>query len=162
MFGGAIVIWGLHGIGTNLTISPSTKEDHQLVTTGAFGLVRHPLYTGVFVESVGVCVLMANWFALLCASTFCGLIATRTQFGEENLVATFGDEYEQYIQNVGKFLPRFTMSDRWQSLLRTQARNFAESNTASGVFDCAASGANGDSRAQGVLSCRGEIEPTNW
>ena len=63
LMGGVVVVRGFRDLGSNLTISPSTKEGHQLVTTGSYCWVRHPLYLGVFVESVGVCLLMANWFA---------------------------------------------------------------------------------------------------
>ena len=93
LMGGALIIQGLHDLGVNLTISPSTKQDHELVTTGSYGWVRHPLYSGLFVESGGVCLLMANWFVMLCAAVFCGLIAFRTRREEDNLIEKFGDEY---------------------------------------------------------------------
>ena len=116
LLGGAVVIRGLRDLGRNLTISPSTKENHQLVTTGSYGWVRHPLYSGVFVESVGVCLLMANWFAAVSAATFCVLIALRTRIEEANLVAEFGDEYHQYQQGVGMFIPN---KEKCQSFLQT-------------------------------------------
>jgi protein-S-isoprenylcysteine O-methyltransferase Ste14 len=110
--GGALVVGGLRNIGTNLTISPSTKEGQRLVTSGTYGWVRHPMYSGVFLQSVGVCLLMANWFVLLCAGTFCSLIAVRTRLEEANLIAKFGDEYRRYQQRVGKFLPKVSLPDQ--------------------------------------------------
>ena len=104
--GGAIVIRALHDLGENLTISPSTKDDQQLVTTGAYSWVRHPLYSAVFVESVGVCVVTANWFVSVCAGAFCSLLMYRTRLEEEDLVARFGDAYGAYRRRVGRFLPR--------------------------------------------------------
>jgi len=116
LMGGVFVVRGFSDLGSNLTISPSTKESHQLVTTGSYGWVRHPLYSGVFVESVGVCLLMANWFAAVSAATFCVLIALRTRIEEDNLVAQFEDEYRQYQQRVGMFVPH---ADKCQSVLQT-------------------------------------------
>jgi protein-S-isoprenylcysteine O-methyltransferase Ste14 len=119
LFGGMLVIWGLHNIGTNLTISPSTKENHRLVTSGAFGWVRHPMYSGVCIESAGVCLLMANWFVSLTAAMFCALIVVRTRIEEDNLTRKFGDEYRQYQQRVGQFVPRVRFRDEWLLILRS-------------------------------------------
>ena len=116
LMGGVVVVRGFRDLGSNLTISPSTKEGHQLVTTGSYGWVRHPLYSGVFIESVGVCLLMANWFAAVSAATFCVLIALRTRIEEANLVAQFGDEYRQYQLRVGMFVPH---KEKCQSTLQT-------------------------------------------
>ena len=116
LMGGFFVLRGFRDLGSNLTISPSTKEGHQLVTTGSYGWVRHPLYSGVFVESVGVCLLMANWFAAVSAATFCVLIALRTRMEEANLVAQFGDAYRQYQLRVGMFIPH---KEKCQSILQT-------------------------------------------
>ena len=105
LFGAAFMIWSLHHIGRNITISISTRENHALVTTGPYRWVRHPLYTGGMVEAVGVCLLMANWFVALSAGLFWALIACRTPMEEKKLIETFGDEYRQYMQRVGRFLP---------------------------------------------------------
>ena len=116
LVGGVVVAHGFRDLGSNLTISPSTKEGHQLVTTGSYGWVRHPLYSAVFIESVGVCLLMANWFAAVSAATFCVLIALRTRLEEANLVAQFGDDYRQYQLRVGMFVPH---KEKWQSFLQS-------------------------------------------
>ena len=73
----------LHFIGNNVTISISTKQDHALVTSGPYAWVRHPLYAAGMVESVGVCLLMANWFVAVSAGLFWLLIAYRTPMGGE-------------------------------------------------------------------------------
>lgn len=116
LIGAVVVVRGFRDLGSNLTISPSTKEGQQLVTTGSYGWVRHPLYSGVFVESVGVCLLMANWFAGVSAAAFCVLIALRTRIEEANLAAQFGDVYRQYQQRVGMFVPN---KEKCQSILQT-------------------------------------------
>ena len=90
----------------NLTISISTRENHALVTTGPYRWVRHPLYTGGMVEAVGLCLLMANWLVALSAGLFWALIAYRTPMEEKELIETFGDEYRQYLQRVGRFMPK--------------------------------------------------------
>ena len=105
LLGGALMVWALHHIGRNITISISTKQDHALVTTGPYRWVRHPIYTGGMVEAVGVCLLMANWFVAVSAGLFWALIAYRTPMEEKKLIERFGDEYKQYMQRVRRFLP---------------------------------------------------------
>ena len=104
--GGALVVSGLFHLGRNITVGIRTKQDHALITSGPYHWVRHPLYTGVLIESVGVCLLMANWFAALSGSLFWVLIAYRTPMEEEKLIERFGDEYRSYMQRTGRFFPK--------------------------------------------------------
>ena len=106
LFGGYWIIRGLHFIGGNITISIETRENHALITTGPYRWVRHPLYTAGIVESVGVCLMMANWFVFISAGLFWTLIAVRTPMEEEKLIEKFGDEYHQYMQKAGRFTPK--------------------------------------------------------
>lgn len=104
--GAALSLWGLRTLGSNLTISISTKENHSLITNGPYRWMRHPLYSGGMIESLGVAVLMANWLVFLSAAYFWGLIVFRTSEEEEKLIAHFGDQYRRYAAQVGRFLPR--------------------------------------------------------
>lgn len=104
--GAYLLVSGLHHLGTNLTISVSTKNEHALITTGPYRWIRHPLYTGGMIESVGVCLLMANWFVAISAGLFWALIVIRTPMEEKKLIEEFGEEYRQYMRRVGQFVPK--------------------------------------------------------
>lgn len=106
VFGAALTIWGLHHLGANLTLSPATKQQHTLVTTGPYRWMRHPLYTAFLIGAAGVSLLMANWFVAVTSGACGTLLVLRTRLEEENLVKAFGDEYRHYMQRVGRFLPR--------------------------------------------------------
>jgi protein-S-isoprenylcysteine O-methyltransferase Ste14 len=106
LLGAYWMIWALHRLGDNLTVSIDTKADHALITTGPYRWVRHPLYTGGMVESVGVCLMMANWFVAIAAGLFWSLMALRTPMEEGKLIETFGDEYRRYMDRVGRFIPK--------------------------------------------------------
>ena len=103
--GAALLIWGLHHLDRQLTISISTKENHALVTTGPYRWVRHPLYTGGMIESVGVVLLVSNWLVAVSAAAFWALIAYRTPLEEQKLIDAFGEDYRLYMRQVGRFLP---------------------------------------------------------
>lgn len=106
LFGAAWMIWALHRLGENLTVSIDTKEDHALITTGPYRWVRHPLYTGGMIESIGLCLMMANWFVAIAAGLFWSLMAVRTPMEERQLIETFGDAYLHYMERVGRFVPK--------------------------------------------------------
>ena len=58
---------GFLDLGRNLTPVPRPRDDATLVETGVYRLVRHPLYGGIIVGSIGVGLLMASPLALLLA-----------------------------------------------------------------------------------------------
>jgi protein-S-isoprenylcysteine O-methyltransferase Ste14 len=104
--GAAMHLWGSHHLGANLTMSISTREGHTLVTTGPYRWVRHPLYSGGMLESVGVCLLLANGAVALAALGFWAIIAWRTHLEEARLLEAFGAAYAAYQRETGRFLPR--------------------------------------------------------
>ena len=56
---------------------------------------------------VGVGLAMANWFLLLAGCVPFGFIVVRTRIEEAKLVERFGVEYQDYMQRVGRFFPKF-------------------------------------------------------
>lgn len=104
--GAALHVWGMHHLGKNLTITIDTRDGHSLTTTGPFAWVRHPLYVGGMVESLGVCLLVGNVAVAFFALAFWTFVAWRTPLEEARLVETLGPEYGDYMARVGRFFPR--------------------------------------------------------
>jgi len=104
--GAALHIWGMHHLGKNLTISISTRAGHTLVTSGPYRWIRHPLYSGGMLESIGVCLLLANGAVAVCAFLFWVIIVCRTPKEEALLREAIGDAYADYAARTGRFLPR--------------------------------------------------------
>ena len=69
--------------------------------------MRHPLYSAVFVEAVGVSLLMANWFVAVMFAVFWTVLIYRTRLEENNLINRSGDEYKDYMTKSGRFVPSF-------------------------------------------------------
>ncbi len=69
--GGLVALWGLIGLGRNLTALPHPVDDGHLVTHGPYRIVRHPIYCGVILGSLGWSLLWASpWLILLSAGLF--------------------------------------------------------------------------------------------
>ncbi|KAL2257548.1 hypothetical protein VTK26DRAFT_9498 [Humicola hyalothermophila] len=90
----------------NHQVQQRRSSDHVLVTTGVYGLLRHPSYFGFFWWALGTQLVMGNalslaGFALVLWRFFRG----RIRHEEELLVIFFGDAYVQYRRRVGVWIP---------------------------------------------------------
>ncbi len=108
---GAITVllffWVHRTLGKNWAMPGEIKERHTLITTGPYRWVRHPMYTTLFVWALAYFLMSANaliglaWFGL-------SLVATAMAGDEEAaLLETFGEAYQTYLQEVGRFWPRW-------------------------------------------------------
>ena len=98
--------WVLSTLGANVSETVFTKRQHQLVTTGPYRWVRHPLYTAGIALFASIGLMAANWFVLqwaVVASIFVRLVVIPRE--EAQLVATFGDAYRRYRSGTGSLLP---------------------------------------------------------
>ena len=101
------IYWLFSSIGTGITPTSATRKEHQLVTSGPYRWVRHPLYTVGSSIFIAFGMMADNWFiALLGILAFIGM-AIRTPKEEANLIEKFGDEYREYMKRTGRFLPKF-------------------------------------------------------
>ena len=93
-------------------IAPSwtMPENYKLATKGAYGLVRHPIYSSYMLMALDLFLLLSNVLLLGC---FVGLIfyyfiAKRE---EEMLVERFGSQYVEYKRRVGMIFPKIGRKD---------------------------------------------------
>ncbi len=105
-FWGVLFVWTFQTLGTNLTDTVVTREEHTLVTTGPYRFVRHPFYLAFCLAVVGGSIVTANLFLLLTGMIPFGFLVARTRIEEEKLIERFGDEYRDYIARTGRFWPR--------------------------------------------------------
>ena len=109
-FGGiGLVLWGRQTLGKyhNLSTTQGVQlfADHKLITSGPFGVVRHPMYLGFFLAVFGGLLLYQTWtivLFLLCSPVF----VKRSRREEEALISVFGAEYQEYQRRVPAFFPR--------------------------------------------------------
>lgn len=52
-FGVGFAIWARHTLGRNWSGNPTIKEGHELIQSGPYRLVRHPIYTGIIIGVLG-------------------------------------------------------------------------------------------------------------
>ena len=102
-----LLLWVLRTLGSNISETFLTKENHALVTHGPYRGVRHPLYTVAAIAFISMGILAANWFMMAMAILAIILISTVVIPREEDhLIRKFGVEYREYMGRTGRLLPR--------------------------------------------------------
>jgi protein-S-isoprenylcysteine O-methyltransferase Ste14 len=100
----AFSIWARLHIGHNWGNPMSQKTDAELVTTGPYRLVRHPIYSGILVACIGTAVAL-SWTWLIVV-TLVGIYFVYSAIIEEhNMSAQFPDTYPAYKRSTKMLVP---------------------------------------------------------
>jgi protein-S-isoprenylcysteine O-methyltransferase Ste14 len=101
-----LIYWVFSSLGNNVSPTVVTRKRHQLVTSGPYRWVRHPLYTVGFLSYMAFALLAANWYVAILAVVALILLSLRVPAEEEALIARNGDAYRDYAKRTGRFLPK--------------------------------------------------------
>ncbi len=99
-----IGIWGVRSLGRNRTPCPTPKADVELVQSGIYRWLRHPLYSSVMLASVGWALLWASAAALAAAVLLGVFLAAKARLEERLLRARFPG-YAAYAERTRRFIP---------------------------------------------------------
>ena len=95
---------GLLDLGGNLTPLPYPKENGQLVRSGVYSIVRHPLYSGLLFAALGWVVFQLSLSHLIAAAVLFAFFDAKAR-REEAWLAEKYPEYSEYQQRVKKLIP---------------------------------------------------------
>jgi len=96
-------------LGRNWSISLQIRNEHRLVTTGIYRLVRHPMYSSFFLLAVAQILLLPNWFAGAAGLVGVGILyAFRVRQEERMMVERFGADYQEYMAHTARLIPWIT------------------------------------------------------
>ncbi|HEY3971476.1 MAG TPA: isoprenylcysteine carboxylmethyltransferase family protein [Candidatus Sulfotelmatobacter sp.] len=117
--GVAIAIWARYCIGEYWSARVTLKEGHQLIRSGPYAFVRHPIYTGMLLGCVGATLVAGEWRGIV-AVVLLLFAHARKAVREERLLATeFGEEYATYQRSTGFLFPRWNLLSRESSGMDT-------------------------------------------
>ena len=108
LLNGAVLFrWSSLTMGRNWSLVARTRTDHELVTTGPFALVRHPIYVSMLLFLLALAVATGHYLQLLWAGPVFA-IGTRIRIVEEEklLRAAFGSAFDDYARRTGALFPR--------------------------------------------------------
>jgi protein-S-isoprenylcysteine O-methyltransferase Ste14 len=102
--GMAILIWARQSLGSNWSQIVSTKQGHELVTSGPYRYVRHPMYTGGLLACIGSAIVVGDGFVFLLI--LLGSIFLWRVGAEDTLLARqFPDEFPDYARRTRALIP---------------------------------------------------------
>ncbi|MFZ0286852.1 MAG: isoprenylcysteine carboxylmethyltransferase family protein [Terriglobales bacterium] len=105
--GVGFAIWARYAIGANWSGRVTLKVDHQLVQSGPYAFVRHPIYTGLLLANVGAALFIGRWRCLLAIVIFLVEISRKALKEEGFMLSEFGDRYAEYRKRAGFLVPKF-------------------------------------------------------
>jgi len=104
--GAGIAIWARYCIGEYWSARVTLKEGHQLIRSGPYAYVRHPIYTGMLLACVGTALVVGEWRGVLAVFLLLAAHSRKAMREESMLTREFGEQYTAYRQSTGFLFPR--------------------------------------------------------
>lgn len=93
-------------LGSALTASPIPKDDADLVTSGIYKWIRHPMYTALILIGFGLVLGTFNFYSLLIYATLVMVLIYKSRY-EDQLLSERHKSAKEYQNSTGRFFPRF-------------------------------------------------------
>ncbi len=98
-------VWARLHLGRNWSGMVTIKADHELVTTGPYAIVRHPIYTGLLLAFIGSAATRADRRAVLAVLIALAALWRKLRLEERWMRERFGADYEAYARRVPALMP---------------------------------------------------------
>jgi protein-S-isoprenylcysteine O-methyltransferase Ste14 len=101
----AFAIWARLRLGRNWSGEITLKVDHQLIRTGPYRHLRHPIYTGLLAMFLGSVLVTGEWLAVLGLALGVFAYIRKLRLEEVNMDSAFGAEYDAYRRESWAIVP---------------------------------------------------------
>jgi protein-S-isoprenylcysteine O-methyltransferase Ste14 len=103
--GSALRIWPVFVLGRRFSGLVAIQPGHTLVTSGIYGVIRHPSYLGLLVGSLGWALAFRSALGVLLTALLIPPLVARIGAEERLLRMQFGDEYDAYRSRTSRLIP---------------------------------------------------------
>jgi protein-S-isoprenylcysteine O-methyltransferase Ste14 len=108
--GVGVAFWARWHLGTNWSGVVTLKEGHELIRTGPYRRIRHPIYTGILLAVFGTMVTLGEARGLLAVAVVWLSFYWKARREESFLTQEFGEKFEAHVKQTGMFLPKIVSS----------------------------------------------------
>jgi protein-S-isoprenylcysteine O-methyltransferase Ste14 len=103
--GGVMRIWPVFVLGHRFSGLVAIQPGHTLVTSGVYGVIRHPSYLGLLVSSLGWALAFRSGVGVLLTALMIPPLVARMRAEEALLHTQFGGEYDAYCRRTSRLIP---------------------------------------------------------
>lgn len=89
----------------NWSITVEVKQTHELICSGPYRWVRHPIYTGLLLAFIGSALTVGQWRGVVGILIVYVTLRRKSRVEEHYMTETFGDRYRQYQREVPALVP---------------------------------------------------------
>lgn len=100
-----LAVWARRHLGRNWSAEVRIAVGHQLIRTGPYRFLRHPIYTAMLGMFLGTAIASSQYHALLALALLFVAYLRKTRLEEKILRQTFGAEYDAYRRDTWALVP---------------------------------------------------------
>jgi protein-S-isoprenylcysteine O-methyltransferase Ste14 len=105
--GVGLAIWARYHLAEYWSARITIKEDHQLIRTGPYSHLRHPIYSGLILATIGSALVIDEWRCVLGVCLVLTGYCFKASKEETMLTQQFGDAFREHQKHAGFLIPRF-------------------------------------------------------
>ena len=102
---GSLAVWARRHLGAHWSGKITVKVDHQLIQSGPYRFLRHPIYTAMLGMFIGTAVVSGEWHAALGVGMVIMAYLRKIRLEENNLRQAFGPVYDSYRRGTWALFP---------------------------------------------------------
>ena len=100
-----IAVWARQHLGKNWSGRPAIRQDHTIVRTGPYSMVRHPIYTGLLCGLAGTAIATGLLITFSVTLVLLAVFIVKFRIEERFLLDEFGEDYARYMREVKALIP---------------------------------------------------------
>jgi protein-S-isoprenylcysteine O-methyltransferase Ste14 len=98
-------VWAREHLGSNWSSSVTIKQDHELVITGPYRVVRHPIYTGILAGLLGTAIALSQLRGFIAFVLIFLMYWLKLRMEEQWMHSRFGEVYATYAHRTAALVP---------------------------------------------------------
>ena len=98
-------VWAREHLGSNWSRSVTIKQGHELITTGPYAVVRHPIYTGILTGFLGTAIALSQVRGVIVFVLVFLVFWAKLRLEEEWMRSQFGERYATYVHQTSVLVP---------------------------------------------------------
>jgi protein-S-isoprenylcysteine O-methyltransferase Ste14 len=98
-------VWARVHLGRNWSSEVTIKQEHELIISGPYAWVRHPIYTGILVGFLGTAIALSEVRGFIALMLILLVLWYKLRLEEQWMRSQFGETYASYAQHTAALVP---------------------------------------------------------